>query len=429
MYKEIKKCRVCSNKNLVSIINLGNQALTGIFPRTKDQEISFGPLELVKCLENRDDGCGLLQLRHSYNPKELFGENYGYRSGINKSMVEHLQDKVKEIVDFMPLVPGDIILDIGSNDSTLLQAYPKDEYILVGIDPAGNKFRKYYPEHIQLIPDFFCADYIKRNFKGKKVKIVTSIAMFYDLESPMEFMKQIYDILDDEGVWVFEQNYMPIMLEMNSYDTICHEHLEYYRLKQVKWMTDRVGFKIIDIELNDVNGGSFLVVVAKIGSSFDENTSLVEKILFEEESKGLNTLRPYEAFKQRVYKHRNQLRKAIQDIKIDNKVIIGYGASTKGNVILQFCGFTQEDIPFIAEINEDKFGCYTPGTYIPIISEEAAKIIDANYLFILPWYFKDYFLKKERKYLEDGGNLLIPLSEIEIISKRCPDVSLSRRKI
>ncbi len=419
MYKEIKQCRICGNNDLVSVLNLGQQVLTGVFPRNKKQKITAGPLNLVKCQKGGNRSCcGLLQLRHSYSLDEMYGDSYGYRSGLNLSMVRHLRDKVNEIMNLVSLSRNDMVIDIGSNDSTLLQAYPDIGLIIIGIDPLGNKFRKYYPKHIQLIPDFFSAAKVKKNFGARKAKAITSIAMLYDLENPLDFIQDVYEILDDEGVWVFEQSYMPIMLESNSYDTICHEHLEYYGLRQIKWMMDKVGFKIIDVKFNKINGGSFSVTVAKKNSPYRENTALIEKILLDEDKRGLSTLAPYEDFGRKVYNHRQQLRQFINNIKYDNKKIIGYGASTKGNVVLQFCGFTAQDIPFIAEVNEDKFGRYTPGTHIPIVSEQEAKRMNPDYLLILPWHFKDSFLEKEKDYLERGGKLLIPLPEIEIITGR-----------
>ena len=316
-YREIQKCRICGNSDLVPILNLGNQFLTGVFPRSREQKITYGPLELVKC--QGSNSCGLIQLRHSYEHHELYGENYGYRSGLNQSMVNHLHNIVEKIMKLVSISSGDLVIDIGSNDSTLLQTYPQKGPILVGIDPTGEKFKEYYPVDIHLIPEFFSAKIVKNNFGEKKAKIVTSIAMFYDLDDPLDFMRQVHDILADDGIWVFEQSYMPSMLEKTAYDTICHEHLEYYRLKQIKWMAERAGFKIIDLELNNVNGGSFCVTAAKKSSSFRKSSSLIEKLLEEEENKGLSSLKPYAEFKQRVYKHREDLLQFIQKIKAENK--------------------------------------------------------------------------------------------------------------
>jgi hypothetical protein len=281
MYTKISKCRICGNNKLELVLDLGEQVLTGIFPKSKNEEITRGPLRLVKCTGS-GNVCGLLQLEHSYDLGEMYGENYGYRSGLNSSMVTHLKNKINKLLSMVSLEENDLIIDIGSNDSTTLQTYSKQDNLnLVGVDPTGIKFKEYYPDHIKLIPDFFSSSLIKEKFPDKKAKIVTSFSMFYDLEEPLKFMQDIYDILHDEGVWVFEQSYMPAMLEMNSYDTVCHEHLEFYALQQIKWMADKIGFKIIDVELNDINGGSFSIMVAKMASKRIQSPS-VNEILEEE---------------------------------------------------------------------------------------------------------------------------------------------------
>jgi NDP-4-keto-2,6-dideoxyhexose 3-C-methyltransferase len=417
MIKAISKCRICGNTDIVPVIDLGDHVLTGIFPRKKDQPITMGPLELVKCTEHNKDQCGLLQLRHSYEASELYGDHYGYRSSLNRSMVHHLHGIVSKILEKVQLASNDIALDIGSNDSTLLQAYMSGEGKLVGIDPA-KKFRKYYPKHIELISGFFSAKVFRKNFGSKKARVVTSIAMFYDLESPMDFMKEVHEILAEDGIWVFEQSYMPTMLKMTAYDTICQEHFVYYRLKQIKWMTDRIGFKIINVEFNATNGGSFLVMVAKTSNHhYQENTKQINEILKFEEKQGLSKLKPYLDFQKRLQKHRDQLIRFVGKAKARGKTIFGYGASTKGNVILQFCGFSSNDIPYIAEVNEDKFGCFTPGTNIPIISESEAKKIHPDYFLVLPWHFKDNIVAREKPYTDAGGTLIFPLPEIRVFSK------------
>ncbi len=333
-YNEIDSCRICGNIELDLILDLGEMALTGIFPKTKDEKVPSGPLTLVKCRESISDNfCGLVQLQQSYNPELMYGQNYGYRSGLNDSMVSHLHNKVKRILNLVTLNLDDIVVDIGSNDSTLLQAYPNQHKSLVGFDPTGEKFFKYYPSHITLIQNFFTAIAFKKKFGHKKAKIITSIAMFYDLENPMAFVRDVYEILADDGIWVFEQSYMPSMLEVNAFDTICHEHLEYYRLKQIQWMMKKVGFKIIDIELNKVNGGSFSVTVTKSSSPILESRD-VARLLLEEEKKGLSTNKPYDEFRNRVFSFKLDIRKLLDEIHYNNGLILGYGASTKGNVIL-----------------------------------------------------------------------------------------------
>jgi len=417
-YKEIRKCRICGNDKLDLVLSLGEQSLTGVFPKRKDQPITAGPLELVKCRETgAGEHCGLLQLRHSYDDSEMYGDNYGYRSGLNQSMVKHLQDKVRKILGVVTLKKSDLVVDIGSNDATLLKAYPQGEIVLAGIDPTGSKYREYYPDYIKLIPELFNARLIKEKFGEKKAKIITSIAMFYDLESPMAFVEQIAEILADDGVWVLEQSYMPTMLTIDAYDTVCHEHLEYYALKQIKWLTDRAGLKIVDVDLNSVNGGSFSVMVAKSSSAYKENTKLINELLAVEETAGLRTLAPYQAFALRVADHKKELLKFIAERKKKGEKIFAYGASTKGNVILQYCHLTEQDIPAIAEVNSNKFGSFTPGTLIPIISEAEARAQKPDYFMVLPWHFRDGIVEREKEYLNSGGKLFFPLPKLEVVSK------------
>jgi len=413
MFKEIFKCRICGNENLEHVIDLGMQALTGIFPK-ENEIVESSPLELVKC---SDEGCGLLQLKHSNEPEEMYGENYGYRSGLNQSMVDHLQSKVEKIESIINIEKDDLIIDIGSNDSTLLQSYSNKDAHYLGVDPTGVKFKKYYPDYIDLIPDFFSAKVVKdrlAKLDSGKAKVITSIAMFYDLESPIDFMKNIYDVLSEDGIWHFEQSYMPFMIEKTSYDTICHEHLEYYGLHQILWMTDKVGFQIENVEFNDVNGGSFAITVSKKNSGRKINVN-VEKILEDEIKDGYHTIEPYLKFAEDVNKHKKDLTEFIKNEIKNGKKILGYGASTKGNVILQYCNLTANEINHIAEINEEKFGKYTPGTSIPIISEEEAKELNPDYFLLLPWHFKDNILEREKGYIKNGGKFLIPLPKIEIV--------------
>lgn len=409
-YREISNCRIDASTNLVSVLNLGQQALTGVFPTTPTQPVTVGPLELVWCPSS-----GLLQLRHSYEASEMYGDNYGYRSGLNQSMVSHLTEKVAYLERLTPLAPGDVVVDIGSNDATTLKAYRASRIRRIGIDPTGRKFAEYYPADITLIPDFFSSS-AYRAVESKSARIVTSIAMFYDLEAPIEFARQIESILADDGIWHFEQSYMPSMLRLNSYDTVCHEHLEYYSLGVVKKVLEQAGLRLIDVVMNSINGGSFAVTAAKATNrSLKSNQPVIDWLLEQEGHMGLNTPRPYRDFEERVFRHRDDLTRLIRALTADGKTIFGYGASTKGNVVLQFCGLTSKDIPAIAEVNKEKFGCVTPGTHIPIVSETEAKAMNPDYYLVLPWHFKDGIVRREKEFLARGGRMIFPFPEIEII--------------
>ena len=409
-YRQIDECRVGASPNLVSVLNLGHQALTGVFPKRIDEKITTGPLELVWCPDS-----GLLQLAHSYDAKEMYGENYGYRSGLNQSMVAHLTDKVAYLERLMPLRDGDVILDIGANDATTLKAYQSKNLRRIGIDPTGAKFKQYYTNDIALVPDFFSAD-AYATVEKKPARIVTSIAMFYDLDHPVGFAKQIEQILAEDGVWHFEQSYMPSMLRLNSYDTICHEHLEYYSLGVVKRILDAAGLRLVDVVMNAVNGGSFAVTAAKRSNkSIKPNETVINWLLEQEDRMGLSTPKPFRDFEERVFRHREDLVRLIRSLNADGQRILGYGASTKGNVVLQFCGFTSKDIAAIAEVNPDKFGAFTPGSHIPIVSEADARAMKPDYFIVLPWHFKDGIVRREREFLASGGKMIFPFPEIEIV--------------
>ena len=416
MYREVSHCRICGNSKLEPILDLGMQALTGIFPKAADQCVPAAPLQLVKCSEAvGQDPCGLVQLKHSVQGEAMYGANYGYRSGLNRSMVDHLEEKARAVRSVRPLVAGDVVLDIGSNDGTLLRAFDAPGIELLGMDPTGEKFRDWYPPHIQLVSDFFSAAAFHKIYGSRKAAVVTSIAMFYDLECPLEFMRQVAEVLGPDGIWVFEQSYMPVMLAKTSYDTICHEHLEYYRLKQIQWMCQRAGLKIVDVEFNHSNGGSFSVTAAKESAPFRANEARVNSVLREEENGGHSGRAVYEEFSQHVFRHRDRLCGFLDQAERDGERIIGYGASTKGNVILQLCDITSRQLPFIAEVNPDKFGAFTPGTRIPIISEAEARAMRPDGFMVLPWHFRDTIVSREHTYLSEGGKLIFPLPDIDVV--------------
>lgn len=402
-------CRLCGSNALVEVLDLGELALTGVFPQTPDELVTTGPLELVWCRS-----CTLLQLATSYEPSEMYGDNYGYRSGLNASMVEHLARKARGLEALVGLREGDVVVDIGSNDGTLLASYEVGGLHLVGIDPTANRFAEYYPEGAQLVPDFFTA----RNFQSasaRQARVVTSVAMFYDLEDPVAFARDVATCVASDGVWHFEQSYMPSMLRFNAYDTVCHEHIEYYSLANIRRILVEADLEIVDVRFNRVNGGSFAVTAAHSGSSIEPRRVLIDWFIAQESRIGLDTPRPYRAFEERVFQHRIDLVQLIRTLREDGASIMGYGASTKGNVLLQFCGFTIDDIEAIAEVNPYKFGRVTPGTGIPIVSEDEMHERRPDYLVVFPWHFRDNIVEREDEYLRNGGRLIFPLPEIEIV--------------
>lgn len=410
LYNKITECRICKNTNLETVLDLGMQSLTWVFP-TPWQDVEKWPLELVKC--SGENCCWLLQLWHNYDLEQLYWDNYWYRSGLNKSMVKHLWTISEKAKSFVNLEKWDLVIDIAANDGTLLSSYWDNWYDLLWIDPTSKKFSKYYPDYVNYTPNFFSSDIVKSK-TDKKAKIITSISMFYDLEHPIDFVEQIKETLDDNGIWILEQSYMPTMIDMVSYDTVCHEHLEYYSMKQIKYIVDRVWMKIIDATLNDINWWSFQIVVSK-DLNRHSNEENINKLLDYEENGWYNSGEVFEQFRKDIETHKKDLISFLENAKKENKKVFWYWASTKWNVTLQYCGITPELLPYVAEVNEFKFGRETPGTQIPIISEKEAMEMKPDYFLVLPWHFKKSILEREQEFLNNWGHIAFPLPKLEII--------------
>jgi len=410
MFYEIEKCRVCGNSHLISVLDLGDQYISGIFPKNISDDFYRGPLTLVKCDESKG-GCGHVQLKHTFDLPTMYGNEYGYRSGLNSSMVNHLQEKYKKITDFLTLKEKDLVIDIAGNDGTFLGFFPS--YLrLISVDPTSKKFSKYYKEHVGYIADFFSEKTYKQFLGDEKAKLVTSFSMFYDLEDPCQFAREVNSVLDpQDGVWVLEQSYMPEMLRVNSFDTICHEHLSYYGMRQLKYIMDKSNFKIIDFEFNDVNGGSISLVVANKNSKYEEATQRVNDIIQEELDLKLDTTKPWQEFSERIEDCKNKFWEIVTDYQKQGLKVAALGASTKGNVTLQTWKITPKDIEVVGDVNPDKDGSYTPGTWIPIKSENAV-IDDYDVFVILPWHFRSFFVSSSKF---KGKKLLFPLPTPQVV--------------
>ena len=408
-YLEQINCRICNNSKLVEIVSLGNQFLSGIFPKSIDDQLISGPLSLVKCCGL--NSCGLVQMKHNFDRDIMYGDNYGYRSGLNSSMVEHLKTKTEKLKSIIDLNNEDVVLDIGSNDGTTLNFFKNNNLNLIGIDPTAKNFINYYSDEITIIPEYFSENLFKNKYGKRKAKIIMSFSMFYDLPQPLDFMNEIKSILKEDGIWALEQSYLPFMLKTNSYDTICHEHYEYYSLKAIKFMTDKLDLKIIDIEFNNVNGGSFSLIIAHKDSEYSEFNSLGDLLTKE---KNLSDLGTYELFETRIKKAKRDINETLLNLRNDGHTVAGIGASTKGNVLLQYCNIDSTLIKCIGEVNKSKYGCFTPGSNIPIVSED--EVLNNNnyeYLLILPWHFKNFFINSKKF---KGKKLIFALPQVEIIN-------------
>jgi len=409
----LNECRICKSSELEYIISLKDQYITSRFPLYGDFSTPKTSITLCMCKI-----CGLVQLCETIKSSELYEFEYGYRSGISNTMREHLKLYNEEICSLVELKENDIVLDIGSNDSTMLNYY-ENKYRRIGIDPTGEQFKQFYGD-IELLPLYFTYENFTKTFGSVKCKIVSSISMFYDLPDPVQFAKDIYSILDNDGLWTCEQSYILKMLQENSIDTICHEHLEYYALHQIKEIAYRAGFKIIDVKFNDCNGGSFRIYFAKRESElYQENIKLINEILKEEYDYGIMSMdgKVYADFMKRCEEQVNYLKEFINNVNLNNKKVYVYGASTKGNCLLQYADLNESHMKYAVERNLEKVGKMT-STGIEIISEETMRKDPPDYLLVLPWHFKKEILEREKIFLDCGGQFIFPFPKFEIIGSK-----------
>lgn len=411
-----KTCRVCGSNALEKVIDLDEQYLQGSFikPGKEMPSLRKIPTVLLRCDPMKDqNACGLLQMEHTVPPNILYAA-YWYRSGTNQTMRDHLRGIVEAALGVVQLKEA-TVLDIGCNDGTLLNNYPKN-FVKYGVDPSD--VAKEVKGDVRVIQDIFPSAYLDAERNGKNFDIITSIAMFYDLEDPVFFVKEIKKALAADGLWIFEMSYMPRMLELNSYDTICHEHLEYYSLAVIETILKRAGMKLIKVELNEINGGSIRCYATHIECHKYRNPGYqvtLEQLRQSEFDLELDTNKPYINFQNRINKHRDELNSLLRKLKNEGKKIHLYGASTKGNTILQWCGIDEKLIDFAADRNPDKNGAKTLGTNIPIIDEASSRAMKPDYYLVLPWHFKKEFIEREKEILSMGTSMIFPLPNIEII--------------
>jgi SAM-dependent methyltransferase len=411
-----QSCRVCGSRHLKPVIDLGDQYLQGSFikPGRDDPPQRKLPTLLVRCDVSQDeDACGLLQLAHTF-PSEILYANYWYRSGVNETMRNHLKSIVESARSIVG-AGGLRVLDIGCNDGTLLRCYP-DNFERIGVDPSD--IAKDIAPPIKVINSTFPSDVAAREFADRKVDIVTSIAMFYDLEDPVGFVRSIQNLLAPSGVWILEMSYMPTMLRQNSLDTICHEHLEYYSLAVLEFIMRKGGLRIFRAELNDINGGSIRCYVTHAENNLYDTAAakgFLQQLRFSEFDLALDMDQPYAAFYERIQTLRQELKDLLLALKAKGKRIHVYGASTKGNVLLQWCGIDDTIVDCAADRNPDKNGARTIGTNIPIVLEEESRALNPDFYLVLPWHFREEFLRRESRILASGTKMIFPLPRLSVV--------------
>lgn len=413
IYTTRETCRACFSSKLRLILSLGEHVIPGFVPEDASHDGHKVPLELMLCEE-----CTLVQLRHTTNP-ELLWRHYWYRSGTNHTMRSALREIAERATAVADLGPGDKVVDIGCNDGTLLRSYGVKDLYLLGFEPARNLLEDATKGTTRIVNDFFSFESLKAHCGADfRAKVITSISMFYDLEDPNAFVRDVKSTLDRNGLWIIQMNYLVSMLESTAFDNIGHEHLEYYSLYSLERLLARHGLEIIDVEQNDLNGGSIRAYVVPEGSQIKPLAGASERLAHMRDSERSHDLMGeaiYQSFVARVEQVRKQAVDFVRaEIEHGRKIYV-YGASTRGGTILQYFGLSHREITAAAERSPHKFGLKTSGTGIPIVSEEQARAAKPEYFLILPYFFLEEFLGREKQYLSNGGHFIVPLPEFRII--------------
>ena len=405
IYQTIQKCRISKKKDLISVGKFNGMSLTGTFPKKINQKIPHLPFEVVYSRNSK-----LLQLKHNYNPKLLYGDNYGYLSSLNPVMVNHLKKKSLSLKKKIRFKKNCYVLDIGSNDGTFLNFF--NGLNLFGIDPSIKKLKKYYKKNINKIPLIFEEGY--RFVKKRKFDLISAIAMFYDLKDPVFFMNKIKKILKDDGILHVEVAYLPEIIKTFSYDTFCQEHYEYYSLISLNYLCKKTDMKIIDFGFNKINGGSIWLNISHSKSKFKASNFKIKKQIAHEVRKKIDKPETYKKYFKKVFEHGKRIHSIIKKLKKNKKKIYGLGASTKGNVLLQISNIDRSLLSGVFDVNREKFNRFTPHSKIKIIDEKKLKKKEVDFVLLLIWHFKGYIIKRIKR-LKKNVKIIIPFPKIKIV--------------
>jgi hypothetical protein len=417
-FTNIQRCRICGCSDLIEVIKIEEQHLSPTFV-TSNENNKLADLKvtqtLLLCDKSKDENnCGLLQLKETVKPDLLY-KQYFYRSAVSDTMRKDLYDVVKDVTPRVDLNDGDVVVDIGANDCTML-SYFNSNLRRIGVEPAENINWDHVDDSITIVNDYFSFDALDPTIGEDKVKIFTSCAMFYDLDDPNSFVADIKNCLASDGVWCIQLSYLPLMLENINFYDICNEHLEYYSLHVLNNLMNRNGLKIVDASTNHVNGGSARVFIRHAEYDQPESENLLQ-LYSDEIDLDLYNPQTYIDFYDKIKDLRDRIKNSMLSELEKGEFVIGLGASTKGNMLLQLFGIDKEMLPYISERNPDKVGLKTLGTDIELISEEHARSLNPSCMLVLPWYFKDEIVEREKEYISSGGKLLFPMPYPHLVTK------------
>ena len=403
-------CIQCRNKKLDKIVDIGDQVISSLFYAKPKHNLKRYPLDLYKCKK-----CDLIQLKELAPLDQMYGTTYGYRTSLSPLMIDHMKKKFTHIYKKKELNKKSNLLDIGCNDGTFLNFFSKKGFNnLYGIDPSALKFKEFHSKKIKLAEEFFSKKKILNKFGNIKFDLITSFAMFYDIQDPNLFCKDIESLLNKNGLWILELSYWPMLIENMTYDQICHEHIAYYSLTVFKKMIEKNGLRVNDFSFNEINGGSIEIVCSKKKSNQKIQKLKISKQLEYEKKINSNT---YKNLNLRIKNTSVLLKDYLYLLKKSKKSIIGYGAATKGNIVLNQIGANSKMLPLITDANLEKDNKYTPGSNIKIISKKKMRKLNPDYLLVLIWSFRKEVVSQELNYIKKGGKLIFHLPSIHIVDK------------
>lgn len=399
------KCRICGSKKLVDFCDLNTTPLADEFPIKKTQKEKQYPLIVKICSK-----CFLVQLVIDVDPKVLFGKSYAFYTMGSPSAVAHFKEYAATLKKELSTHSKGNVMEIASNDGTLLGEF--NSKVRIGVEPASD-VAKYANEHgIKTLPRFFDTETAFKLLKDYgHFDLIMANNVLAHVENLHEFVRLTKNLLKKDGVFVFEVQYLPYLLFRNQFDHIYHEHRCYFSLYALSHLLADEGLKIVKAVDVDAQGGSLRVYACRNTSTRKADRSAVN-LLEQEYELGLTNIKTYMGFQSRVDYIRIKLREMIDKLKKEGKTVIGYGASAKGNTLLNYCNIGSKDISCIVDRTPYKIGKYSPGKKLPIVLSVGEP---NDYYLLLVWNYLDGVLARERNYRKQGGKFIVPIPYPQIV--------------
>ncbi|NOT47446.1 MAG: class I SAM-dependent methyltransferase [Acidobacteria bacterium] len=408
-----KACRACGGERLRPFITLGPTPLANSFlkSRSEFEREAFYPLDVYFCEE-----CSLVQLADVVDPKILFG-NYIYLTGTANTIVSHNQQYAETVVDFLQLNGDDLVIEVASNNGSLLRCFREQGIRTLGIEPAENIAAIANADGIETVNKFFnsaTANKIVSEYGSARAVIGNNVLAHVD--DTQDFLRGCKTLLRDDGLVIVEVPYLKEFVDLVEFDTIYHEHLCYFSVTSLMRLCDAVGLSIIRVDRVQVHGGSIRVYAEK-KEKHSNHAAAVIAIAEDERKAGLTTQETFENFAEKTRNTREKLYSLLESLKAEGKSIAAYGAPAKGNTLLNYCGIDTRLLDFAVDKNPLKVGLFTPGAHLQVLPVSAVLERQPDYLLILAWNFASEIMQQQSEFEARGGRFIIPIPEPRIVEK------------